>query len=78
MIFHVLIFLSQAAIVRGAALRGLEGTAPRVKHIRKHYGFVLGMPFRKDIDLEELAYFDAFDNTKRCLRMNWIISKVST
>ncbi|CZR67409.1 related to hsp70 protein [Phialocephala subalpina] len=32
LVYHALILLSQAAVVRGAALRGLEGIAPRMKH----------------------------------------------
>ncbi|THV47569.1 hypothetical protein BGAL_0302g00120 [Botrytis galanthina] len=38
----------QSAVVRGAALRGLEGIAPRVKQIRRHYGICLGKPFREE------------------------------
>ena len=69
---------SQSAVVRGAALRGLEGIAPRMKHVRRHYGFAWGMPFREGIDPEGYAFFDSLDNTKFCRhRMNWLISKAS-
>ncbi len=75
--YHILIILSQAAVVRGAALRGLEGTAPRIKYARRHYGIQLGMKFREGIDPEEDAYISLLDNTKRCAgRMKWLISKV--
>jgi hypothetical protein len=63
--------------VRGAALRGLEGIAPRMKQARKHYGFALGMSFREGKDPEEKAYISEFDNQKYCEeRMKWVISKV--
>jgi hypothetical protein len=75
---HTLIHFSQSAVVRGAALRGLEGIAPRVKHARRHYGISLGMPFRAGIDPEESAYLDSLDDSKLCRgRMQWLISKVS-
>jgi hypothetical protein len=71
--------ISQSAVVRGAALSGLEGIAPRVKHARRHYGIALGMEFRAGIDPESLSYDDPWDNTRRCKkRMQWMISKVSS
>jgi hypothetical protein len=74
----MLILLSQSAVVRGAALRGLEGIAPRMKHVRRHYGIELTMPFREGIDPEEKHFFDRMDNGKRCRRrMEWLISKAS-
>lgn len=74
----MLICFSQSVIVRGAALRGLEGLAPRMKHARKHYGIALGFPFREGIDPKEYAYPDSLDNEKRCRnRMEWLISKAS-
>ncbi|KAH8808655.1 Hsp70 family protein-like protein [Xylogone sp. PMI_703] len=66
----------QSAVVCGAALRGLEGIAPRVKYARRHYGISLNFPFREGIDPEEKAFFDEWDDTKRCMhRMQWLISK---
>jgi len=74
----MLILLSQSAVVRGAALRGLEGIAPRMKHVRRHYGIELAKPFREGIDPEEKHFFDRMDNRKRCRsRMEWLISKAS-
>jgi hypothetical protein len=73
----MLILLSQSAVVRGAALRGLEGIAPRMKHVRRHYGIELSMPFREGIDPEKKHFFNRMDNTKRCNRMEWLISKAS-
>lgn len=68
---------SQAAVVRGAALRGLEGTAPTIKQCRHHYGFVWAIGFRPGIDKEENAYIDDFGG-KKYVRgiMNWVIKKV--
>ncbi|TGO59243.1 hypothetical protein BOTNAR_0166g00110 [Botryotinia narcissicola] len=66
----------QSAIVRGAALRGLEGIAPRFKQTRRHYGISLSMPFREGIDPEEDSYIDPWGNLKRCSgRMEWLIFK---
>jgi hypothetical protein len=74
----VLILLSQSAVVRGAALRGLEGIAPRMKRVRRHYGFIMGLPFREGIDPEEKAYYRQLSNEKLCDgRVKWLISKVS-
>lgn len=67
----------QSAVVRGAALRGLEGIAPRMKQSRRHYGVGLSMPFREGTDPEENSYFDDFHNQKYCrCRVKWLISKV--
>ncbi|KAH8804545.1 Hsp70 family protein-like protein [Xylogone sp. PMI_703] len=66
----------QAAVVRGAALRGLEGIAPRIKHARRHYGVCLELPFREGIDPEELAHIHNYYDTKYCRnRTQWLISK---
>jgi hypothetical protein len=67
----------QAAIVRGAAIRGLEGTAPRKKRCRRYYGVTHGSIFREGIDPEERAYIDRWDGVKRCSgKMTWLIQKV--
>jgi hypothetical protein len=69
---------SQAAILRGAALRGLEGLAPGIKYARRHYGVDVGMPFREGIDPEHLRYTENARNKDYCRdRMKWIISKAS-
>ncbi|TGO11634.1 hypothetical protein BTUL_0105g00240 [Botrytis tulipae] len=66
----------QSAVVRGAALRGLEGIAPRVKHLRRHYGIRLGFPFREGIDPENQSFIDCWDNIKYCgNRMSWPANK---
>ncbi|OBT82580.1 hypothetical protein VE02_08680 [Pseudogymnoascus sp. 03VT05] len=67
----------QAAVVQGAALRGLEGIAPRVKHARYHYGFSISKTFREGIDSEDYAYFSQFDEERKLCenRMLWLISK---
>lgn len=69
--------VSQSAVVRGAAIRGLEGIAPRVKYARRHYGISVTYLFREGVDPEDTAYTDNWDNSRRCRdRMCWIISKV--
>ncbi len=67
----LLILWRQSAVVRGAALRGLEGIAPRMKR-------GLSCAFRQGTDPEELAYIDDFDNSKLCSgRIEWMIAKAS-
>lgn len=69
---------SQSAVVRGAALRGLEGIAPRKKHARRHYGVGSGQLFREGIDPEENSFVSQFDEKKYCdHRTNWMIGKAS-
>lgn len=64
-------------MVRGAALRGLEGIAPRMKQSRRHYGFSWSIPFRDGIDDEQYAYICEFTEEKNCRgRMEWVIAKV--
>lgn len=66
----------QAAIVKGAALRGLGNTAPARRRCRRHYGFAFGMVFREGVDPARRAYVDDWDGTKRCSRrMDWRIEK---
>ncbi len=66
---------SQAAVVRGAAIRGLEGAIPGTLICRRHYGFKWGMRFREGIDDEAYAY-DHF-GVKHCSGfMEWMVAKV--
>ena len=64
--------------MQGAALRGLEGIAPRVKRARYHYGFSISDDFREGIDPKDYAYFSLFDDKRKLCndRMCWLISKV--
>jgi hypothetical protein len=66
---------SQAAIVRGAAIRGLEGTVPDKLICRRHYGFSWGLPFRVGIDEERYGY-TSFGSKFCSGHMNWMIAKV--
>ncbi|KAF2723145.1 hsp70-like protein [Polychaeton citri CBS 116435] len=67
---------SQSAVVLGAALRGLQGTAPRKKRCRRHYGVSLQMPFRQGLDPEDKSRKTNWNNEKMCRgRMKWIIFK---
>ncbi|RJE22726.1 hypothetical protein PHISCL_04942 [Aspergillus sclerotialis] len=66
----------QAAIVRGAALRGLEGISSMYTHCHFHYGWSWGLKFREGIDKEEHAYITAYDKVKMCNhRMHWEVAK---
>lgn len=66
---------SQAAVVRGAAIRGLEGTMPRTLICRRHYGLKGGLPFRPGIDDEKHAYI-SWGDTYCSGRMDWLVQKV--
>ena len=69
--------LRQAAVVRGAALRGLQELAPRVKQARYHYGYDVCKEFREGVDPENLSYIEPFTGKKWCgSRMTWEVSKV--
>ncbi|RDW64368.1 Hsp70 family protein [Aspergillus mulundensis] len=57
--------LPQAAIVQGAALRGLDGIRSSTKRCRRHYGFTVGINFRPGIDDEANAYMDEYNDIKR-------------
>ena len=68
---------SQAAIVKGAALRGLEGLKPKRTRLRQHYGFIWSIPFRPGIDAESNSMIDSFDNIKWVNGiMSWRAEKV--
>lgn len=66
----------QEAIVKGAALRGLELLTPTVRLARRHYGYSISSPFREGIDDENDAYFCDWDGRKMCnSRIQWFLSK---
>ncbi|PMD64400.1 actin-like ATPase domain-containing protein [Hyaloscypha bicolor E] len=68
----------QAAIARGAALRGLAGTAPSLKKQRRHYGYEVGRPFVAGVDDASKAYNDPFTeglDKRNIAEMNWKIAK---
>ncbi|KAK2733112.1 hypothetical protein FQN57_002304 [Myotisia sp. PD_48] len=66
----------QAAIVKGACLRGLEGLKPVITYSRAHYGWSWGKRFRPGIDPESNAYPDPFSGDKMCRgRMEWAVKK---
>jgi hypothetical protein len=69
----------QAAIARGAALRGLAGTAPSLKKQRRHYGYEVGRPFVAGVDDASKAYSAPFTeglDKRNIAEMNWKIAKV--
>lgn len=55
----------QAAIVLGAALRGLGGVKPSSRKCRRHYGFQLDLPYDSDLDEKQHCYKDNYDHTRR-------------
>ncbi|KAF1844825.1 actin-like ATPase domain-containing protein [Cucurbitaria berberidis CBS 394.84] len=66
----------QAAIARGAALRGLDSVAPIRRRSRRHYGLVSTDAFREGIDPESSSEIDMWTGDKRCTaRMYWAIAK---
>ncbi|APA11421.1 hypothetical protein sscle_07g061910 [Sclerotinia sclerotiorum 1980 UF-70] len=65
----------QTVVLRGAAIRGLEEIAPRLKYARIHYGFQIFLPFREGKYREEHAFIGEFDNDKYCEgRIQWCLS----
>jgi hypothetical protein len=66
------------AVVKGAALRGLEGVAPQKKKCKRHYGIDCDYLFREGVDEEKHSYIDPFTDGKMCKgRAFWLIEKVS-
>ncbi|KAF2171506.1 hypothetical protein M409DRAFT_18620 [Zasmidium cellare ATCC 36951] len=66
----------ETAIVRGAALRGLQGAILYERRSNRHYGFLVSMPSREGIDPSSAAVFDNLTGNKTCSgRMQWFISK---
>jgi hypothetical protein len=71
------VFHSQEAIVKGAALRGLELMTPTVRLARRHYGYGISKAFREGIDDENDAWYCDWDGKKWCsARVQWFLSKV--
>jgi hypothetical protein len=67
----------QAAIVQGAALRGLEGLFARSRRCRRYYGYTSGKTFREGVDDPHTAYFDLFYGDKCSSgHMAWLTRKV--
>lgn len=68
----------QAAVVRGAAIRGLEDIQPVTRLARRHYGYSICKTFRPGIDPESQSFIDRFNGKKMCRgRLSWKVSKVS-
>ncbi|KAF2131051.1 hsp70-like protein [Dothidotthia symphoricarpi CBS 119687] len=66
----------QAAIARGAALRGLDSIAPIRRRCRRHYGIGVWMLFREGIDPESSAMSWEWTGEKMCRsRIDWTIEK---
>ncbi|KAL4901109.1 hypothetical protein BDW74DRAFT_88294 [Aspergillus multicolor] len=68
--------IPQAAIVQGAALRGLEGIRSSTKRCRRHYGFSIHAEYRPGIDDGAETYWDYYTD-KKMVRgvMKWAIRK---
>ncbi|KAL3430242.1 hypothetical protein BDV09DRAFT_202347 [Aspergillus tetrazonus] len=67
--------IPQAAIVQGAALRGLEGIRSTTKRCRRHYGFAVDTEFIPGMNKLD-TYWDVYNN-KKMVRgfMKWTIQK---
>ncbi|EEP75420.1 conserved hypothetical protein [Uncinocarpus reesii 1704] len=69
----------QTAIVRGAALRGLEGLRSITKRCRRHYGYSWAVPFRANEHKEPESFIDPWSGLKLASgMMKWMIAKVAT
>ncbi|KAK8161278.1 hsp70-like protein [Phyllosticta citrichinensis] len=66
----------QAAIVKGAALRGLECIQPASRIARRHYGHGISLVFQEGIDPEARAFICDWTSNKYCSgRVEWGIKK---
>ncbi|KAL4876440.1 hypothetical protein BJY04DRAFT_231620 [Aspergillus karnatakaensis] len=67
---------AQAAIVQGAALRGLQGLHANIRRCRRHYCVRVSHLFREGIDDESTAVFDLWDGKKRASGYaQWLVVK---
>ncbi|KAK8190997.1 uncharacterized protein BKA78DRAFT_331288 [Phyllosticta capitalensis] len=65
-----------AAVVRGAAIRGLEGLCPKTRLACRHYGYSHSIFFCPGIDSESHSYVDQFSGAKMCRgRISWEVYK---
>ena len=72
------ILRSQVAVVKGAALRGLEGVAPQKRRCKRHYGIECDYIFREGIDEEQHSFINPYTGDKMCKgRTFWLMAKVS-
>jgi hypothetical protein len=55
----------QAAIVRGAAIRGLGDIKPMSRRSRRHYGFQLDRRYDPNLDAGRERYVNLFDRSER-------------
>ncbi|KAL4948273.1 hypothetical protein BDW69DRAFT_199012 [Aspergillus filifer] len=68
--------IPQAAIVQGAALRGLEDIRSSTKRCRRHYGFAVDTEFQPGMDGKTDTYWDIYNNRKMVRGlMEWTIQK---
>ncbi|KAL5045389.1 hypothetical protein BDW71DRAFT_215236 [Aspergillus fruticulosus] len=68
--------IPQAAIVQGAALRGLGGIRSSTKRCRRHYGFAVDTEFQLGMDDKTDTYWDVYNNRKMVRGlMKWTIQK---
>lgn len=67
----------QAAVVRGAAIQGLENLKPTSRIARRYYGYSVGQLFLEGVHDEWRHYYCKFDGSKKCSGvMHWRIRKV--
>ncbi|KAL3480533.1 hypothetical protein BJX99DRAFT_266451 [Aspergillus californicus] len=67
---------AQAAIVQGAALRGLEGLQAQVRCCRRHYGFKKSQRFTNGVDDLDKSVIDKFDGKRLAPGyMKWMVEK---
>jgi hypothetical protein len=68
---------SQAAVVKGAALRGLENIKAKFRRLRRHYGIKVDAPFRPGVDPPEKEYMHQWWKQSYCRDvMSWGSRKV--
>ncbi|KAF9641714.1 hypothetical protein BFW01_g1697 [Lasiodiplodia theobromae] len=66
----------QAAVVRGAAIRGLEGLKPKSRIARRHYGYGVSKRFVEGVHDERRSFIHRYHNEKYCDDLvSWKIRK---
>lgn len=67
-----------SSVVRGAAIRGLEGSMVLSKKARRGYGVEIHQSFKEGVDNEEDAFIDEVGGKRAPGYVKWLVKKVIT
>lgn len=68
---------AQSSVLRGATIRGLEGSMVLSRKARRYYGVGVHQPFREEFDNEERAFECPVGGKRAPGYIDWAVTKVS-